>query len=189
MGEKEKSSKLVERILSVNPKKRSTALTQVYNECFPMVKRYIVKNNGSVEEAKDIFQETITIVYHNLIEQKYRGESALNKYIIGIARNLWLLKLRKKDVPTVTIDGQHSLTQEPDEKLDTHLVSYVLEHLNSGCRNILKWFYFETQSMEEIAKNLNLGSAQAAKTKKLRCMKKLASLIKEHGLEKHHFTL
>ena len=189
MGEKRANSLTIAQILSNNPKARSKALTQIYNDCFPIVKRYVTKNNGGLEAAKDIFQETITIVYHNLSKDKFRGESSLNKYVIGIARNLWLLKLRKKTLLTVELEGQQIITEEAPPQLDTHLITHVLKQLNQGCRSLLKSFYYDALSMEEIAKQQNLGSAQAAKTKKLRCMKKLAGIMKDHGLEKHHFLI
>lgn len=187
MERKQSGSLAVEQILSDNSKIRSKALTQIYTECFPIVRQYVYKNNGDLDEAKDLFQETITIVYHNLSEHKFRGESSLNKYVIGIARNLWLLKLRKKTPLTVELEGQSIVNEDAPEELNTHLLSHVLSHLNKGCRAILKSFYYDDESMENIAKKLNLGSAQAAKTKKLRCMKKLSSLIEGFGLKGHDF--
>lgn len=176
-----------ERILSKNPQQRAAAFKLIYSKCFPKVRQYILKNSGTHEEAKDLFQEAITITYYNLLNDKFRGESSLNQYLIGIARNLWLLKLRKKTLPLTPLEGQQFVVEPSPEQINIDLLNRVIAQLNEGCRAILKSFYYDDESMENIAKKLNLGSAQAAKTKKLRCMKKLSTLIEGFGLKGHDF--
>ncbi|KYG79640.1 RNA polymerase sigma factor [Roseivirga echinicomitans] len=180
---------LVDNILSKNLRLREKAFLFIYRKCYPKVKQYVLKNSGNVEAAEDVFQEAISITYFNLLENKFRGDSSLVHYVIGIARNLWLHKLRKKTLPTSPIEGNELSENDDPGQIDISLLNYILAKLNHGCRQILKNFYFNEMSMEEVAKNSNLGSAQAAKTKKLRCMKKLTTLIEEHGLKNHDFRL
>ena len=54
---------------------------------------------------------------------------------------------------------------------------------------MLKAFYYEGKTMDEIAANFGLGSAQAAKTKKLRCMKSLIKVIRDNGYKAEDFFL
>lgn len=185
-----RDSSIIDNILSNNRQDRSKALGQIYEQCFPRVKKYVSKNHGDLEAAKDLFQETITIVYHNLSKNRFRGESPLNYYVIGIAKKLWLSKLRKKEILTTQIEGIESVfTEEMSDQVDISLLSNLLAELSFSCRVILKNFYYDSWSMEKIAEDQNLGSAQAAKTKKLRCMKKLSALARKYRLEKHHFIL
>lgn len=178
---------LVDLILNGNSKERANGFRLIYSKCFPIVKRFVLKNSGTIEEAKDLFQETISIAYYNLSENKFRGESSFNQYIIGIGRNLWLQKLKKKTLPTTPLATEELWEKETAEPVNEHLLSFVISKLKEGCKTILKSFYYDGESMESIAEKLKLGSAQAAKTKKLRCMKKLSSLIEGYGLKGHDF--
>ncbi len=178
---------LADLILNGNSKDRAKALKLIYSKCFPIVRSFVTKNSGTSEEAKDLFQEAISIAYYNLSENKFRGESSLNQYVIGIGRNLWLQKLKKKTLPTTALATEEFWEEEMAEPVNEHLLSFVISKLKEGCRTILKSFYYDGESMESIAQKLKLGSAQAAKTKKLRCMKKLSSLIEGYGLKGHDF--
>ena len=169
--------------------KRSKALEGLYKKCFPWVKSYVFNNSGDMQEAQDLFQDTITVVYHNILEKKFRGDSPLESYIYSISKNLWLIKLRKKKRIINVFDDPSGINNEVHQEINIDLVNYILEQLNEGCRSILRSFYFESETMEEIAKKIGLGSAQAAKTKKLRCMKKLMEHVKSFDLKRDHFVI
>ncbi|GAB5525235.1 MAG: hypothetical protein Roseis2KO_31070 [Roseivirga sp.] len=178
---------LVKRLLSGNSRQRSEAFHLIYSKCFPKVRAYVLKNSGSLDEAKDLFQETITIAYHNLLEGKFRAESTFYQYVVAIARNLWLMRIRKQTLVTTPLEDTQIATNDTEQVVNSGLINHLLASLGESCRSILKSFYYDGEKMEEIAASHNLGSAQAAKTKKLRCMKKLTTLIKSHGLKNHHF--
>lgn len=179
------SDQLVKDILSEDKKRRSRAFRELYQKCFPLVRQYVLKNSGTVDEAMDLFQETITTAYYNLLNNKFRGDASLPKYVNSIARNLWLMKLRKKALDTVPLENQQ--IEEKDDIADHSLLYHLLDKLGEGCRRIIKRYYFDEERMEDIATALGLGSAQAAKNKKYRCMQKLNELVQAHELKNHHF--
>jgi len=40
-------------------------IESVYRDYFLLVSNYVLKNSGSIEDAKDIFQESLIVIYHN----------------------------------------------------------------------------------------------------------------------------
>lgn len=178
----------VKSILSENKKTRAKALEYLYQNSFPKVKAYILSNNGTTSESKDIFQDTIAVVYENLLSGKFRGDSAITSYVYSVGRNLWLQELRKKKILTTKLENDQ-LTEIKGSEVNNSLIHQVLNYLDIGCRSLLVSFYFYERTMKEVAAEFELSSVQVAKTKKLRCMKKLRSIIEDHNLNQDHFTL
>ena len=89
----------------------------------------------------------------------------------------------------VSTDILAAEAEEPAVQANTGLLRRIFDLLNEGCKRVLLAFYFEGKTMDEIASHANLGSAQAAKTKKLRCMKRLTNLIHTNGYKAEDFFL
>jgi RNA polymerase sigma factor (sigma-70 family) len=157
---------------------------KAYEELFPRIKQYIIKNSGTSEDARDVFQESVAAAWINLSNGKFTGDGAnFNHYIMAIARHKWLNKL----------DSAHhkkTMYREPPEPGyipvdDDELVKQVeesdrlmncLQNLGSPCKEILQHFYYHRRSMQDIADSLSY-SAESIKTIKYRCMQKLRKLF------------
>lgn len=183
-----KPDNCIEYILSSDKKKRAQALEYLYDNCFPKVSVYVQSNSGTEDEAKDFFQDAIAVVYRNLLEGRFRGESAITSYTYAIARNLWLQHLRKRKIVTTPLENDQ-LKDEHDDEVNANLVREVLTRMDAECRSLLTSFYFNERNMQELAEQFGLSSTQVARTKKLRCMKKLGEIIRGYGLKKDHFII
>lgn len=175
-------------ILSENPLERKRGLNHLYQNCLPKVLTFVQKNSGTEEEAKDVFQDAVTILYKHLLDQRFRGDSSLSSYTYAIARNLWYMQLRKKKLTISTDDLELSVVEKTDE-LNIGLIHKLVDQIGEACKALLISFYHQAKSMKEIALKFGLGSEQAAKTKKLRCMKKLSAVVAEYKLQRDDFLL
>ena len=64
----------------------------LYKSYFPLVMQYIVNNSGTVDDAKDIFQE-VALLYYKICQKKEPGQITNEKYyILGMTKNIWLKK-------------------------------------------------------------------------------------------------
>lgn len=181
------SQTLIFLLTSNRAQSRTQALETLYNRCYPAIKAYVVKNSGTTAEAEDIFQETVSIVYLNIINQRFRQESSVFTYTVAIGKKCWISELRRRKMLFVSADNTPDQPEEAEKRCNLSLIRQVMNRLNEGCRKILSDFYFEQQSMQEIAKNMGLGSTQAAKTKKLRCMQKLTKFVQDNGYTSEDF--
>lgn len=135
------------------------------------------------EEVEDIAQEVMLQIVANDygVLRQFRGNSSLSAYLTVIARRICaqqLIKLRKQPKPapqsgaTPTVERELSpASQAGLESLEQ--VQRLLKKLPSRERQIVKMFYLEGRSYEEISTQMNIpvntiGPILARARKKLR---------------------
>ena len=158
-------------------KQRNAAFQSLYEQCFQKVERFIEQNKGTSEDARDVFQEGVVILFQNIATQKFKGDSAPGTYLFSICKNVWLQALRKRK-EEVDLD-QVQRPEELEALIDVSLVRVLLDELNASCRKLLQGFYFEKKSMKELMAEFNVGSLQAIKNKKLGCMKVVMNIVRQ----------
>ena len=167
------------------------ALKTLYVNNFQKIETLILKNNGTIEQAKDIYQEAFITVWKNVKENKFSPEknNAINGYLYTIAKNKWMDYLRSpaykkqvsyhtiKDTAPVASEAESdSVTIDQDKKLSMAMEAF--EGLGDACKTLLTKFYFEKKSMKEIAHELQMDAA-STRNKKYRCMQTLRGLALE----------
>lgn len=169
----------------------SRAMHATYLAVFPKVRAHVLKNSGDEDQAKDIFQEAFVACWKNIKDGKF-SDGNIEAYLFTIARNKWTDFLRSPNFrKTMTIDAAPPLRVVPDteEGMETeeearHMaIRSGLAQLGDNCKTLLKLFYYERKSMEEIAGEMGLAPA-SARNQKYRCMERLRALshkIKEDG--------
>ncbi len=187
--EKSRSDKeLVSQIKSVNRKISDQALREIYLSNVSIVEQYILKNGGSKEDAADVYQDAVMVFYNMTREGRFEGKSSISTFIYAVSKNIWLKKMRHiVRQQTLSNSEFDRLPLEGTTRKEIDLLSIVkdaLAEMGNDCKQLLTFFYFEKLSMNEIMKTFGLGSAQAAKNKKLRCVKKMMQLFKERGITK-----
>lgn len=138
------------------------------------------------EEAEEVAQDTFIKIFKSL--DKFKGDSKFSTWIYRVAYNTCLdrLKKNKRQQNTVTID---EYTEHQVKTIDNALdkieakekeaaIKACLDLLPSEESFLLTLFYFEEQSLEEIAKVVGL-KPNNVKVKLFRCRKRLATILKE----------
>jgi DNA-directed RNA polymerase specialized sigma24 family protein len=72
----------------------SDAYIALYQKSYPSVEKFIVNNSGTVDDAKDIFQDTLLVLFKKVREDNFELTASVKTYIIAISKNLWCKKLR-----------------------------------------------------------------------------------------------
>jgi RNA polymerase sigma factor (sigma-70 family) len=182
----EKDPELISKLLSGDSKTVNRALTAIYHHNFKQVRKFVLANSGADEDARDVFQEGMMIFYFNLLAKKFEQRSAISTYIFSICRNLWFQRLRKE--ANATLLAEDGLSVESSE-INPSLLPGLLKELKEECTRLLTGFYFDGKSIRELMIEFSLGSEQATKNKKLRCMEYLIRKIKQKGLSIESFYL
>ena len=160
---------------------------QVLGELFiryeKMVNRYVVSNNGSRDDAEDVLQEAIIVLWQKVNGGGFELRSRLSTYIMGIVKNKWLAELRRKSRHTGETEQEQSIDENPGG-LDIMLsneqaerVRKALDKISEICRKLLVLFYFEERSLEDISRLLGFANSAVAKSKKYQCKKALEKII------------
>lgn len=166
----------------------SKALKSIYVQNYPKVEALVLKNSGTKEHAKDIYQEAFLAVWQNIKQDKFipKTESSINGYLYTIAKNKWMDVLRSQGYKKTIVASQlqhFEIKDEEDHGVDDDIlkdqrledVMLAFKNLGEACRSLLRMFYFEKKSMNLIAEELSLDSA-STRNKKYRCMQKLKQI-------------
>ena len=166
----------------------STTLKRLYTNNYPKIEALILKNSGTKEHAKDIFQDAFLAVWQNVKQDKFipKSESSINGYLYTIAKNKWMDVLRSQGYKKTFTASQLSHFEVKDEEnngIDDDIlkdkrledVMLAFKNLGEACKNLLRMFYFEKKSINLIAEELSLDAA-STRNKKYRCMQKLRQL-------------
>ena len=151
--------------------KYSLALKGLY-KCFPDAKKYILSNNGSDEDAQDIFQDALVILYKKVHSNSLTLTSSLNNYLFAIVKNCWLQELRRRNKNFVTSGEEIISGDNFNEEAMFSSASAAFNLLGEKCRMLLILFYHKKQSYKEIATALSFSDEKTAKNQKYRCLQK-----------------
>ena len=164
-------------------------LQTIYRESLPHVVRYIQKNSGTQDDAKDVFQEGILVVFRKIQKGQLELTSTFHAFLFGICKRIWLKKLKRMGRPITSLDEASTLTIEEDLAEDFvrtrkwQLFNRKFQSLSEECRNVLQ-FLFNGQSGKAIAESMGY-TEEYAKRKKYKCKMQLAKLIKSDPEFKH----
>ena len=162
-----------------------TVLKKLYQQNYFKTEGFIVKNNGSSSQAKDIYQEAFIAVWQNVKNGNFvpKNETALQGYLYQIAKNKWIDYLRSNQYKkttqfTVEITTQAEVLYEENQEFDQrlNLIETHFKRLGGECKELLKSFYYEKKSLREIAKLFEINEA-SARNKKYRCIQQLKTQI------------
>jgi RNA polymerase sigma factor (sigma-70 family) len=162
------------------------AINRLYKLYFPSIQRMIISNSGSDDEAKDIFQDAVMVLYDKLIQEKFELNSKLNTFLYAVSRRLWLKQLSSKGLParsTDISDFEDILKVEDDiekhEIMESNFaqMSVALKQLGEPCKTLLNNFYIADMSMQEIKDKFGYTSTDNAKTQKYKCLQRLKRLF------------
>jgi RNA polymerase sigma factor (sigma-70 family) len=162
------------------------------NSLLEQVKGYVMKMNGSVEEAEEVFQDAIVAFDEQVRNQQFKGIGPLKAYFFGIAKNKWFshYKAKKRDITLVEWDTdllESPLEEVEDKEIKFQILEYGVLQLNKRCQEMLKAFYTDELSMEEIAIKFNLPHFRRAINQMARCRDYLKNQTKNHPLYASNF--
>jgi RNA polymerase sigma factor (sigma-70 family) len=165
------------------------ALHEIYETNYNSIFAMVVRNSGSSEDAKDVFQEGVIELYKNIHSKKYRGHSLLTTYLYSICKFIWLKKLRKKKKTIELEQVAKAYPYDDDQHLmidrsKAVIISELFDQLGETCKTILTLFYYERQSIEEILKQTGFKDEQNVRNKKYKCMKALKAILDDHPVLK-----
>ena len=159
-------------------------LKKLYTTYFPMILQLIINNNGDEDDAKDIYQEAIIVLYNKIKTGQFELSSKLKTYIYSVCRRLWLKRLSQMNRYGGDIrDFEEYLPV--DDEVDNHnerdvqfnKMENALQLLGEPCKTIMEDFYIHNRSMQEICERFGYTNADNAKTQKYKCLQRLKKLF------------
>jgi RNA polymerase sigma factor (sigma-70 family) len=147
---------------------------------------YIRNNSGDNDQAQDVVQEVMIVLFNQAKAKKLQLTCPFDAYFFLLCKRKWLNEIKKSSNKGVTMDddlpSNNELTDEMvtetemfDEK--QQLFDTIFQKLGDKCQELLK-LSFAIKSMEEVAEKLNVSYGYVRKKKSL-CVGQLAQWIQE----------
>jgi len=162
----------------------TSVLRYLYKEYYPMALQLVLNNNGTEDEAKDIYQEAIIILHNKIKSGDFELSSKLKTFIYSVCRRLWLKRLSQKSKYSGDIKDyedhfpvEHDLEQHEEKDLQFKLMHEALHNLGEPCKTIIEDFYIHNLSMQDICEKLGYTNADNAKTQKYKCLQRLKKMF------------
>ena len=167
----------------------SVILKEFYKSNYQKIEVFVLKNSGTIDHAKDIYQEAFISVWKSVKDNKFepQNETALQGYLYQIAKNKWMDVLRSKNFKkTNTLNDKKQIIysdktynnelEENEFEKNLNKIMNVFKVLGQPCKQLLTTFYFDKKSLRDIALELKIEET-TARNKKYRCMQKLRELV------------
>mgnify|MGYP003601427476 CR=1 FL=1 len=169
----------------------SAIIQSIYKKFVPKVVSFIRNNSGDEDQAQDVIQEVMILLFNQAKANKLQLTCPFDAYFFLLCKRKWLNELKKVANKGVTIDDDVTSTNEPTEELlaqtevfeeKQQLFDLMFQKLGDKCQEVLK-LSFTLKSMEEVAEKLQVTYGYARKKKSL-CTGQLTQWIQEHSLFK-----
>lgn len=178
------NEKLLLQGLARNDKK---AVEAIYRENYTMVQSLIINNNGSADDARDVFQEAMIVLYEKARSGSFELQCQIRTYVYSVARRLWLKRLQQSRRFTGEIGSTENVVAV-DEDMEDHsrrdaefeMMAKAILGLGEPCKSLLEAFYIQKKNMQEIASDFGYTNAENAKTQKYKCLIRLKKIFFTH---------
>jgi DNA-directed RNA polymerase specialized sigma24 family protein len=172
-----------------NPQQREKTFEHLYEEVFPVVASFVSKQGGSLQDAKDIFQDSLVIFYEKRVNGEMDIRISPEAYLVGIAKHLWIKKF-KTDFRLSSIDALEKEISIPENYFEDSRANKLLTLLQvtgKKCFELLRSIYYEKQSIEEVSKTFGFSGSHSASAQKYKCIEKMKDTVKEKSLKYEDF--
>lgn len=170
---------LIEGIRRGNPR----VLRYIYKRYHPAIVKLVEANSGTKEDAHDVFQEALMVLYQKTRDADFSITCQFLTYFYAISRNIWSNRLRKKSGREASLEDTHlehpaeADTPVLEKSEEFYLYRKMFLRLGDDCQKVLRLF-LRKMTMQEIMEQMGYGSISYTKKRKFLCKEKLISMIK-----------
>ena len=160
-------------------------LKKIYIDYFPGICNFISFGNGTVGDAKDIFQDALVVIFMKARKNSDFLKVKFSTYLHGVCKILWL-KTRQKhtagfyDIHNQEMDNIDTSNDIMEDLIEMEKHKLVWKHfneLNDTCRKILQ-MAIDKIPLEHIMKVMGFSSIQYTKNRKTLCKKNLVMKVR-----------
>lgn len=180
-----------ERILKGIIDNDHEVMQYIYKKYFESIKDFVIRHGGTKDDAWDIFQDGIIVIYEQLKNKELKLKNTFHTYFYTICKYTWLKVLREKDkryYQQIEVSKEyeqinlHEYHTEIDELIEKEkrvkLYNANFLKLSKECQKLLK-LVASGHSVQKIAESFNYKSVGFAYKKSRICKERLTRYIKE----------
>lgn len=153
-------------------------LVDIYRESFPTAVQLVKRLGGTAEEAKDVFHDALLIYLERKANGKLNIQTSPKAYLLGITKILWLHSRDQHFSPLPDEVGNFIAEEREDVEEERNLLDY-LALAGQKCMQMLKAFYYDHLSLQEIANRFGFSGVRSATVQKYKCIQKIRNEVKK----------
>lgn len=165
-------------------KNDAKSIETIYKNNFNMVQSFVLNNNGTYDDARDIFQEAMIVLYENAKSETFVLTCQIKTYLYSICRRLWLKRLQysnrfmtRVENLEETVPVEEDIEHQEKKNADFAIMERALGSLGEPCKSLLEAYYLQKKDMTEIASIFGYTNADNAKNQKYKCLIRLKKLF------------
>jgi RNA polymerase sigma factor (sigma-70 family) len=162
----------------------SSCIELIYRENYPVIQSMVLNNSGSPDEARDVFQESMIVLFEKSRQGSFELQCQVGTYLFSVARRLWLKRLQQagsktrltetmEDTFPVELDLEHH--EQHNHRVE--MMHQALEKIGEPCRSLLEAYYFKKRNMHDISEDFGYTNADNAKNQKYKCLNRLKKIF------------
>lgn len=160
------------------------AVETLYKQNYGMVQAFILNNNGTTDDARDVFQEAMIVLYEKAKDGQLELNCQIKTYVYSVCRRLWLKRLQQLQRFGAPVESLEEVVPV-EEELEEHdrkneafgVMEKALNHLGEPCKSLLESYYIQKKQMLDIAAEFGYTNADNAKNQKYKCLMRLKKLF------------
>jgi RNA polymerase sigma factor (sigma-70 family) len=167
--------------LATNDRK---SIEAIYKGSYNSVQSMILTNQGSVDDARDVFQESLIVLYEKVRQGDFELNCQIKTYLYAVCRRLWLKKLQQQkrmypqwDESAEPVSVDTDLERHLREDADYDRMEKAIQQLGEPCKGLLEAYYLQKQNMATIAASFGYTNADNAKNQKYKCLMRLKKIF------------
>ena len=162
---------------------KTQILEEIYKRFFPPVYSMLRNNQASYDDARDVFQEALVVIFSHAARPGFQLTAPFQAYLMGIGRFIWLRQLKKNSRTEVTSNPEERYDIDADLELQVfelekrNLYREKFERLGPDCKQLLQRF-FDREPLQSIAADMGFTADYVKKKNKV-CKDKLIEAIQK----------
>ena len=165
-------------------KEDKASIEQIYRDNYTMIQSLILNNSGTTDDAADIFQEAMIVMFEKSRTADFELNCQLKTYLYSVCRRLWLKKLqqmqrfgRQSEDMEEMVPVEDDLEMHEKRQLDFNIMENAMSKIGEPCKSLLEAYYIHKKQMLQIATEFGYTNADNAKTQKYKCLVRLKKLF------------
>lgn len=158
-------------------------MDELYRREFPKIKYYILKNSGSLEDAQDVFQESVIALFRYVKLGKFDETKSIGGFLYVVGSNAWK-KANRSPMKTeelhidVMPDGEKNNIEETLFSEETsNMIQHLFNQIGENCKKLMLISIYDNKTHKEIADEMGYTSTDAVKTRYYKCKQKIIKIL------------
>ena len=163
------------------------AIEAIYRDNFNTIQSLVINNNGSADDAKDVFQEAMIVLYEKARSGSFELNCQIKTYLYSVCRRLWLKRLQQLNHYSPSVESieisvpvEDEIEEHEKRNHEFEMMDKAIGSLGEPCKSLLEAYYLQKQNMQVIAASFGYTNADNAKNQKYKCLMRLKKIFFTH---------